>query len=64
MITSKIPTQNKLPKGYIEYLYKVVNAEDTAEIEMPPIPPHQPQKMTFTEVSKRAFASCIGMFSV
>lgn len=64
MITSKLPPQNKLPKSYYNWLMKEVNREDTAEIEMPPIPEYKKENLIMTETFKSAFGSLIGKLSI
>ena len=64
MITSRIPTIKKVNPSYINYLYKIVNEEDTATTEMPPIPPYKKEKLKMTETFKSSFGSLIGKLSL
>ena len=62
---SILPTQNKLPKSYINYLYKVVNAEDAdITIPLPEPEPYRKEKLIMTETFKSAFGSLIGKLSM
>ncbi len=56
----------RLPKSREAEIKELVNREAEILVEIPqqPLPRYEKQIMKFSEVSKRAFASCVGMFSI